>query len=154
MLNLLLNNYITNSAFLGTGQNLPLFLNNNILVLILGVPFFTILLFFIYSSMSNEQQYITALKSTGISFILSLYLWYAFNQTIAGFQFTYFFQLVPSLPFSLRFGVDGISLFFIILTNLFIFLSILSLNVNTLRLKEVLLYLLFLQWTVLASFLF
>lgn len=138
----------------GMGINFPLIVNNNILILILGVPVYTILLFFIYSSMSNEKQYLIALRSTGISFIFSIYLWYLFNQTLSTFQLTYTFQIVPTISFCLRFGVDGISLFFIILTNLFIFLSVLSLNVNTLRLKEVLLYLLFLQWTVLASFLF
>jgi NADH:ubiquinone oxidoreductase subunit 4 (subunit M) len=46
---------------------------------------------------------------------------------------------------ALKFGVDGISLFFVLLTNIFIYLCILSLNKNTLKIKEVLLHLLFLQ---------
>jgi NADH-quinone oxidoreductase subunit M len=72
----------------------------------------------------------------------------------SGFQYTSTWQMIPSLPFALRFGVDGISIFFILLTNIFIYLSILSLNVNHEKLKDVLLHLLFLQWTVIASFLF
>ena len=70
---------------------------------------------------------------------------YSFNPTIGGFQFTYSVYVVPSLPFALRFGVDGISLFFILLTNIFMYLCILSLNSTTIKLKEVLLHLLFLQ---------
>jgi NADH:ubiquinone oxidoreductase subunit 4 (subunit M) len=46
---------------------------------------------------------------------------------------------------AIKFGVDGISLFFVVLTNIFIYLCILTLNKDTLRLKEVLLHLLFLQ---------
>jgi NADH-quinone oxidoreductase subunit M len=68
-----------------------------------------------------------------------------FNSTVGGFQFIYSFQVIPSLPFALRFGVDGISIFFILLTNLFIYLCILSLNTSTYKIKEVLLHLLFLQ---------
>jgi linoleoyl-CoA desaturase len=40
------------------------------------------------------------------------------------FQFIYAFQVIPSLPFAVRFGVDGISIFFVLLTNLFIYLCI------------------------------
>lgn len=147
-------NYFIYSDIIGTVESFPLYLNKNPLVLILGLPFFSILFIFFTPGATIRTHYVFSLYSTAISFLLSVYLWYKFNAVIGGFQFTYSFQLIPSLPFSLRFGVDGISIFFVLLTNIFIYLSILSLNLNTVKLKEVLLHLLFLQWTVIASFLF
>lgn len=99
-------------------------------------------------------MYKFALESTVFSFLLSLFLWFSFEEVKGGFQFTYTLFIVPSLPIGLKLGVDGISIFFVLLTNLFIYLCILSLNVNTFKLQEVLLHLLFLQWGVLGSFLF
>jgi len=145
---------ISFNNFLGNIQNFPLYINTNILVLILGVPLFSIFIVLLTPELGNKFHYVFCLYSTAISFILSLILWYLYNPTIGGFQFTYSFYVIPSLPFSLRFGVDGISLFFILLTNIFMYLCILSINTSTVRLKEVLLHLLFLQWTVLATFLF
>ncbi len=144
----------TLSNFIGYADSFPLVFSSNILILILGVPLFSIFVIFLTPGLTGRFHYLFSLASTVVSFLLSVFLWYRFNATIGGFQFTYSFQLIPSLPFSLRFGVDGISIFFILLTNIFIYLCILSLTQNTVRLKEVLLHLLFLQWTVLASFLF
>ena len=139
---------------LGNIENFPLYFNSNILVILLSIPLFSIFFIFLTSEAGNKFHYVFSLYSTGLSFIVSLILWYAFNPTIGGFQFTYSVYVIPSLPFALRFGVDGISLFFILLTNIFMYLCILSLTPNTIKLKEVLLHLLFLQWTVLATFLF
>jgi len=92
-----------------------------------------------------EFKYKYALVMSGISFILSLILVGALNYGKGGFQETFNFRLVPSFTIALRIGVDGISIFFIVLTNLFIFLCILSLAPSTFRLQEALLYLFFLQ---------
>jgi NADH-quinone oxidoreductase subunit M len=69
-----------------------------------------------------------------------------------GFQSTYTFVLTPTLSFGLRLGVDGISLFFLLLTTLFHYLCVLSLSPSTPRRREAILYLLFLQFGVLATF--
>jgi NADH-quinone oxidoreductase subunit M len=140
---MLSNLFLTN--LLGNIENFPLYFNSNILVLLLSIPLLSIFIIFLTSEAGNRFHYVFALYSTGLSFILSVLLCYAFNPTIGGFQFTYSVYIVPSLPFALRFGVDGISLFFILLTNIFMYLCILSLNVSTVKLKEVLLHLLFLQ---------
>jgi NADH:ubiquinone oxidoreductase subunit 4 (subunit M) len=52
---------------------------------------------------------------------------------------------MPSLIYSLHLGIDGISIFFLLLTYLFIYLCILSLNAETPRIKEGLFHLFFLQ---------
>jgi len=146
--------YFLFNDIIGKGDTFPLFFNDNILILILAIPLFSIFFIFFTPGLGDKNHYIFSLYSTLFSFLVSLFLWYKFDSTSGGFQFTHVFQLIPSLPGALRFGVDGISLFFILLTNIFMYFSILSLNAKTLRLKEVLLHLLFLQWAVLASFLF
>jgi len=145
-------NYILH--FFSQGEAFPLILSNNILLFTLMVPLFSIFILFATSSLGNNFIYKFALGSTVFSFLLSLFLWFSFEEVKGGFQFSYTLFIVPSLPIGLKLGVDGISIFFILLTNLFIYLCILSLNVNTFKLQEVLLHLLFLQWGVLGSFLF
>ncbi len=147
-------NFMNFLLFLGKGEALPLWFSENILLLILLIPLLSIFIIFLTSSLGNNTTYQISLASSVISFFFSLILWYSFEEVKGGFQFTYTLYVIPSLPMGLRFGVDGISIFFVLLTNLFIYLCILSLNVNTLRLQEVLLHLLFLQWGVLGSFLF
>ncbi len=125
--------------------------------LLLAVLLFPLLSFFFLlrgSSWSVKAQYKYALLLSSISFILSRALAGVLNFGKGGFQETFYFSLIPSFTFALRLGVDGISLFFILLTNLFIFLCILSLTPATFRLHEAILYLVFLQWSVLATFLF
>jgi NADH:ubiquinone oxidoreductase subunit 4 (subunit M) len=67
------------------------------------------------------------------------------EEVKGGFQSVYTLFLIPSFPFSLKLGVDGISIFFILLTNIFIYLCILNLNVSTHKLREALIHLFFLQ---------
>lgn len=124
------------------------------LLFVLIFPLISLVIIFFGASRKTESQYKLALYFSAISFILSLRLWGTLMFSKGGFQETFRFILIPSITFAFRLGVDGISLFFILLTNLFIFLCILSLNPNTPRLNEALIYLFFLQWSVLASFIF
>lgn len=141
------------STIFEKGEFFPLFPEFNLLILILMWPFFTVLIIFFFYKLGSKFLYEFGLFSSVISFLLSLILWFAFDQNFGEFQYTYFLSFIPTLSYGLRIGVDGISLFFVVLTNLFIYLCILSLNVNTYKLKEVLLHLFFLQWGVLGSFL-
>ena len=131
----------------GKGELFPFFPSTDLLLIILVWPFITFVYFLLNTIIKANYQYIYALISSGISFVLSIILLGAFNYSKGGFQETFHFGLVSSSVFSfaLRIGVDGISVFFIVLTNRFIFLCIQSLNLTTFRLNEVLLYLFFLQ---------
>lgn len=126
---------------------------SDLLILVLIFPLITFFFILRGSSINNNTLYSYSLISSGLSVVLSLLLgWYvSFIKT--GFQDVVHFALRPSFSFALRLGVDGISIFFILLTNLFIFLCILSLSSNRTRLHEALRYLFFLQWSVLATFL-
>lgn len=130
------------------------FFISDLLLIVLFFPLVVFIFLFRGSSWTNEFQYKYSLFCSGISFLLSLLLLSALGYEKSGFQETFYFTLIPSFSFSLRLGIDGISIFFILLTNLFIFLCVFSLSPNTARLQEALLYLFFLQWSVLGTFLF
>ncbi len=142
------------NQLLGKGELFPFYPLPDLLLTILAIPLVTLFIFMRGSNWETKLVYKLALFSAAISFILSLILWGGLTEVKGGFQETFRFALSPSIVFPLRLGVDGVSLFFLILTNLFIFLCILSLNTTTARLHEALLYLFFLQWSVLGSFLF
>jgi proton-translocating NADH-quinone oxidoreductase chain M len=142
------------TALIGKGEALPLLTTQDTLLLVLLLPLLTILFLYTVSNSNTRVLYEIALASSVVSFLLSLVLWWSLEAVKGGFQSTYTLLLVPSLTFGLRLGVDGISILFLVLTNIFIYLCILSLNPGTTKLNEVLLHLFFLQWTVLASFVF
>lgn len=113
----------------------------------------TILIIYVATPfVSTKILYQIGLCSALISFWLSLSLWFELNESKGGFQAIYTFYIIPTLSFKLRLGVDGISIFFLLLTNIFTYLCILSLNSSTFKLNEALIYLFLLQWSVLASF--
>ena len=59
-----------------------------------------------------------AFWTTGINFLLSLYLWFNFDTSTADFQFVEKFEWMPILGLSYHMGVDGISMLFVLLTTL------------------------------------
>ena len=59
----------------------------------------------------------TALNSSLFSLILSIFLWTSFDNSTAKFQFMQHFDWLPSLNISFTLGIDGISLFFVLLTT-------------------------------------
>lgn len=61
-----------------------------------------------------------------LTFISSLVLWIFFDKSIGTFQFTEKFLWIPILNINFPLGVDGISLFFVILTTLLIPLCLLA----------------------------
>ncbi len=69
---------MTNSFFLldyiGKAESFPLFLSQNLLILILGVPLFSIFFIFFTSGYDARFHYTFALNSTVLSFLLALYL--------------------------------------------------------------------------------
>nr|YP_011008237.1 NADH dehydrogenase subunit 4 [Halosiphon tomentosus]WBP70138.1 NADH dehydrogenase subunit 4 [Halosiphon tomentosus] len=67
-----------------------------------------------------------ALGITSAVFILSLFLWLGFDQSTSKFQFVVDSLWLPVANINLILGVDGISLFFIILTTLIFPLCLLA----------------------------
>ncbi len=86
-----------------------------------------------------------------IEFALSLWLWFAFDNNISGMQFMEHLPLIPSFGINYILGVDGISLFIIILAAFFTMIGIASLT-DTKDVKNMIITLLFLQMTMIGVF--
>jgi len=86
-----------------------------------------------------------------VEFVLSLWLWYSFDSSISGMQFMEQANLIPAFGISYLLGVDGISLFIIIMASFFTMLGIATLT-ETRRIKDLIITLLFLQMTMIGVF--
>jgi len=86
-----------------------------------------------------------------VEFVLSLWLWYSFDASISGMQFMEQANLIPAFGISYLLGVDGISLFIIIMASFFTMLGIATLT-ETRRIKDLIITLLFLQMTMIGVF--
>jgi len=86
-----------------------------------------------------------------IEFALSLWLWFSFDGTVSGMQFMEQLPLIPSFGINYILGVDGISLFIIILAAFFTMIGIASLT-DTKNVKYMIITLLFLQMTMVGVF--
>ena len=86
-----------------------------------------------------------------IEFALSLWLWFAFDNSVSGMQFMENLPLVPAFGINYILGVDGISLFIIILAAFFTMIGIASLT-DTPNVKNMIITLLFLQMTMIGVF--
>jgi NADH-quinone oxidoreductase subunit M len=86
-----------------------------------------------------------------IEFALSLWLWFAFDSTVSGMQFMEQIALVPAFGINYIVGVDGISLFIVVLASFFTMIGIASLG-ETKDIKNLIITLLFLQMTMAGVF--
>jgi len=86
-----------------------------------------------------------------IEFALSLVLWYSFDSGVSGMQFMENLPLIPSFGINYILGVDGISLFIIVLAAFFTMIGIASLT-DTPNVKNMIITLLFLQMTMIGVF--
>lgn len=122
--------------------------------------FFPLLGCFVIVLLPTENKTLlkaVALFVSGVTFVFSLALWVNFNKSISKFQYVesinYWFPWDSTASTSILLGVDGISLFFIILTTLLIFLCLLSSwdNIHS-HLKEYLLAFLVLDSLLIGVF--
>jgi len=94
-----------------------------------------------------------ALNFSCWTFILSLFLWLFFDKSIGTFQFVNKFMWIPLLNINFTIGVDGISLFFILLTTLLIPICLLaSWNSIQINLKLFLLSFLIMEFFLIGVF--
>ena len=88
-----------------------------------------------------------------IELLLALWLWAKFDITNAGMQFTEKFDLISQFGISYNVGVDGISLFIVIMSALITLLGIVLLRDDTKNMKNMIVSLLFLEMTMVGVFL-
>lgn len=88
---------------------------------------------------------------TIVEFLLSMLLWASFDNTNAGMQFSEFVPLVAQYGISYNLGLDGISLFLVLMTTFMTMISIIGLS-ETRDLKNLIITVLFLEMTMLGVF--
>ncbi len=79
----------------------------------------------------DEAQYQKNVKNTALfitvmTFLLSLVVWHQFDPSASGMQLTESFRWIDGLGIGYELGIDGISIFFILLTTLLMPLCILA----------------------------
>jgi proton-translocating NADH-quinone oxidoreductase chain M len=103
-----------------------MFLDNYLLSSIIFIPLLgAIIVLFIDNSDVVKIKNV-ALTSSMFTFFLSTFLWVFFDRSTSKFQFMEEFLWIPSSNINFYLGVDGISLFFVILTTLLVPLCILA----------------------------
>ena len=149
---------ITNFIFIGEDNILINLLSINLILPLLGIlitSFIATITTILKKNNHNSFiiQKTVALWIAGLTFISSLILLLLLNKTQSYFQANFLFSF---WNFNALFGVDFISMSLIVLTNLFIYLCILSLRPSDLygkyNLYEILLLLFFIQWGLLCAF--
>ncbi|MBO6785009.1 MAG: NADH-quinone oxidoreductase subunit M, partial [Alphaproteobacteria bacterium] len=94
-----------------------------------------------------------ALWTSLATFVISLLLWINFDPTTADFQFVEKFEWLPQLNISYHMGIDGISLFFVILSTFLTPICVLaSWKAVTHRVKEYMIAFLVLETMMVGTF--
>ncbi|MCB4748173.1 MAG: NADH-quinone oxidoreductase subunit M [Sulfurovum sp.] len=86
-----------------------------------------------------------------IEFLLSLWLWFSFDTNDAGMQFVEMIPLIPNLGVNYYLGVDGISLFIVLMTTLMTMIGMISMTIEK-NMKNMVITLLFLEMTMIGVF--
>lgn len=123
-------------------------MQEHILSILIFFPALAAMLGFIVHKDSIRAYGITV---TGIEFLLSLWLWKMYDPMTSGMQFMEMAPLIPQFGISYLLGIDGISLFIIVLSTFFTFIGIASLT-ETRRVKDMIITLLFLEMTMVGVF--
>ena len=88
---------------------------------------------------------------TAIEFLLSCYLWISFDGNFAGMQFSEYIPVISQYGIAYNLGVDGISLFLVIMTTFMTMISIIGLTEKR-NLKNLIISVLFLEMTMVGVF--
>ena len=94
-----------------------------------------------------------ALWTSVATFIVSLLLWFNFDHSTADFQFVEKFDWIPAFNISYHLGVDGISMFFVLLSTVLTPLCVLaSWKAITSRVREYMIAFLVLETMMIGTF--
>jgi len=125
----------------------------NILLSLLCLPVFGAIFIALMPNNSTRQMKGTALTVSLLNFLLSLNLWIFFDNSTPKFQFVTQLNWFEFLNMQWYIGIDGISLFFIILTTFLVPVCLLiSWSSITHLVKEFLVAFLFLETFMIAVF--
>ena len=134
-------------------MNLPLFDYQDILFYTSLIPLIGIFSLIFINPEQQKLLKIVALNFSAIPFIVFLFIWGGFKKSVGTFQFVSKILWIPVLNLNITLGIDGISLFFLLLTTLLIPLCILiSWNSITSNLKGYLISFLIIEFFLIGVF--
>jgi len=88
-----------------------------------------------------------------IEFLISIWLWVAFDGSNGGIQFSEYIPIVSDFGIAYTLGVDGISLFIVIMSTMITLIGIISLDESRVdNIKNMIVSLLFLEMTMVGVF--
>ena len=111
----------------------------------------------VFAIQEKKTDYIRNSKNVSIfvsvlNFVLSLYLWFNFDNSYSGFQFVEEYEWLKGF-INFKFGIDGISIIFILLTTFIAPICIFSgINSITFRIKEFLILILLMETLMIGVF--
>ena len=98
----------------------------NLLFYILLSPLIGVFLLLLIPSSNSVLLKQVSLAVSSFTFVLSLFVWVFFNKSVGTFQLVTKFFWIPILNLNFSLGIDGISLFFLLLTTLLIPICLLT----------------------------
>jgi len=107
-----------------------------VLSVITWMPFIGALLIMFLARHRPLAVRLIALVTTGVSTVLSIWIYVVYDREAAGFQFYEKLPLVPPLGISYELGLDGISLLMVLLTSVIIFAGVFASWTVTVRSQE------------------
>lgn len=99
----------------------------------------------------KDSARVYGITVAAIEFFLSLWLWFSFDGSNAGMQFVELIPVIPDFGVNYYLGVDGISLFIVLMTTMMTLIGIMSLSVKE-NVKNMIITLLFLEMTMVGVF--
>lgn len=115
------------------------------------ILFFPLVAAFLGTMLTREGARTYGIITTGITFILSLGLWAGYDLSIGGYQFLEKAPLVSSFGINYLVGIDGISLFLVILTTFMSLICMIGLDIEK-NVKNFVLTLLALETAMIGVF--
>jgi len=120
----------------------------HILSILIFFPAFAAFIGFLVKSDSIRMY---AILVTAIEFVLTIFMWTNFDSSVADMQFTEMFPIIESYGINYIVGIDGISLFLIIMTTFMTMISVIGLTEKR-DLKNLIITILFLEMTMVGVF--
>lgn len=120
----------------------------HILSLVIFFPAMAAVLGFLLDD-KNIKAY--GISMSFIELLLSLFLWFAFDKQGENFKFSEFMPFIPDFGINYFVGIDGISLFLVVLSTFMTFIALISLTITE-RLKHLVISILFLEMTMVGVF--
>ncbi len=96
-----------------------------VLSVIVFTPMVAALILFLMKPERKTEIRVTALAAATFALILSLWVYFTYDKSLAGYQFQEQYSWMPSLGIGLHWGVDGISTPLILLTGVVMFTGVL-----------------------------